>query len=118
MGAIGTSERDRECVEFPVTSGQSPELPPESGQTAGARESTGWLTDELSQIRSVRVRSVSQSVSQSPSQSPSQSVSQSPSQSVSHPLNQPPGCVYMYEYCVMSYNIVCACSAQMIITYG
>ena len=32
-----------------MTSGQSPELPPESGQTAGARESTGWLTDELSQ---------------------------------------------------------------------
>ena len=49
LGAIGKSERDRECVEFPVTSGQSPELPPESGQTAGARENTGWLTDELSQ---------------------------------------------------------------------
>ena len=50
LGAIGTSEQDRECVELPVTSGQSPVLPPESGQTASARESTGWLTDELSQI--------------------------------------------------------------------
>ena len=34
-----------------------PSLPPESGQTAGARESTGWLTDELSQSQ------ISQSVS-------------------------------------------------------
>ena len=35
------NERCETVSEFPVTSGQSPVLPPESGQAASARKSTG-----------------------------------------------------------------------------